>query len=656
MEPVRLFTAFHLNIAFSSIAETARPDVVARCYWPLLRLIEASPLRAGIEASAYTLEVIDAIDPAWTRMFRALIAQGKAELIGSGYVQLIGPLVPADVNTANLRIGNRRYEALLGLRPRVGLVNEQAYASGLIANYLAEGYEALVMEWNNAARAHPEWPRTIRLAPVLAADQHGRQIPMLWNDSVGFQKFQRYVHGETELAEELAYLAAQLAPGAKAFCLYGNDVEVFDFRPGRFATEVVIEAGEWERIRALVDALGDDRRFAFALPSDVLRDCAPEGPPRQLESAATPVLVKKQPKYNLTRWAVTGRDDIGINSACWRIYQRLAADPRATDAEWQELCYLWSSDFRTHITTSRWTAYRERLARADGRGDTASSQAVGGTPLAESDGRVVRERRRLVVRAPGVEAVVNLRRGLALDELTFPDVAPMPVAGTIGHGTLDDIALSADWYTGNLVLEAPGAHKVTDLEPVRDLTVVEDEDGLVRISGTIETRLGNIEKSLRFGAPAGTIEVRYRLQWTTLPRGSLRLGFVTLIPAAFEADSLMYRTHNGGAEMERFCLARSVVEHGAPVSFLVSASHAVGVTGGVLELGDQRRAIRVTIDKGTAALVGMVTHRRVGDSFFCQVQFSAMELDDTSVSSGGDVRPPHEIVLRFSGLRRQEEG
>lgn len=98
---MRLFTVFHLNISFSSVEESQRPDIVKRCYWPLLKLIETSALRAGIEAPAYTLEVVDAIDPQWTASLRALIVSGKVEFIGSGYSQLIGPLVPAAVNEAN---------------------------------------------------------------------------------------------------------------------------------------------------------------------------------------------------------------------------------------------------------------------------------------------------------------------------------------------------------------------------------------------------------------------------------------------------------------------------------------------------------------------------------------------------------------------------
>ncbi|MGQ9812633.1 MAG: hypothetical protein ACUVQ2_04420 [Dissulfurimicrobium sp.] len=37
-----------------------------------------------------------------------------------------------------------------------------------------------------------------------------------------------------------------------------------------------------------------------------------------LKSAEQPVPVKKQAKYNLIRWALTGRDDFGLNTSCWQ--------------------------------------------------------------------------------------------------------------------------------------------------------------------------------------------------------------------------------------------------------------------------------------------------------------------------------------------------
>ena len=106
ISPLRLYAVFHLNLAYSSIEEDQRPEVVRRCYWPLLRLAREFGLPLGIEATGYTLETIAAIDPSWVDELRRLTAEGPCEFIGSGYAQIIGPLVPAEVNAANLRLGN----------------------------------------------------------------------------------------------------------------------------------------------------------------------------------------------------------------------------------------------------------------------------------------------------------------------------------------------------------------------------------------------------------------------------------------------------------------------------------------------------------------------------------------------------------------------
>ncbi len=61
MKLSRLYTVFHLNLAFSSIREEDHRQVINACYWPLLRLCdEGYPL--GLELTGYTLEAIDAID------------------------------------------------------------------------------------------------------------------------------------------------------------------------------------------------------------------------------------------------------------------------------------------------------------------------------------------------------------------------------------------------------------------------------------------------------------------------------------------------------------------------------------------------------------------------------------------------------------------
>src|SRR6185295_11921738 len=217
---LHLFTIFHLNLAYSSIEEAQRPDVVRRCYWPLLRLAERTGAPIGIEASGFTLETVAAIDSEWLDALRALVASGRCEFVGSGYAQLIGPLVPAAVNAANLRIGHGVYERLLGFRPRLAFVNEQAYSAGLIQHYVDAGYAAIVMEWDNPARAHPEWDAEWRYFPQVAAGQHRETIPLIWNKAIAFQQFQRYAHDESSLEDYLGYLAGHQSDAPRALAMY----------------------------------------------------------------------------------------------------------------------------------------------------------------------------------------------------------------------------------------------------------------------------------------------------------------------------------------------------------------------------------------------------------------------------------------------------
>ena len=616
---LRLFALFHLNLAFSSIEEEQRGDVIARCYWPLLKLAEEhGPI--GIEATGFTLEEIAARDPAWIAKARALVACGRIELIGSGYAQIIAPLVPARVTEENLAIGNECYERLLGIRPHLALVNEQAYSGGLVGLYLDAGYRALLMDWDNPAAHHPEWPAEARYRAERALGADGRTIALLWTNTVAFQKLQRFAHGDIELDAYLGYLRGQRAQNPRALCCYASDAEIFDFRPGRYKTEEKISAdSEWLKLERAFAAIAREPGFELIKPSEVLNTANLRRQPLRLESAACPIPVKKQRKYNLSRWAVTGRDDLGINAACERIYRGLS-DTKADRAAWKELCYLWSSDFRTHITEKRWKAVCARLADMEARWTKASGN-LGFKPR----GAAIAQRH-IDIKTPRVTAQLDRRRGLALSSLKFAHHAT-PSLGGLPHGYFDDIHVQADWYTGDCVFEAPGEHKITDLETCDAQVWVEKGDTFA--FARIDTPKGAIEKTMRFHADLPRVDFDIAMHWEEFGRGSLRLGHFTLLPDAFEWSKLSLTTHNGGKDFETFVLANQNADHGAPVSFLVSASHGLGMTEGWAEIGDDRTRLRIEIDRETAPLLGLLTHRRVGGSLFCQLVLSALELDDT---------------------------
>ncbi|HEY1837139.1 MAG TPA: hypothetical protein VGG36_05755, partial [Rhizomicrobium sp.] len=125
------------------------------------------------------------------------------------------------------------------------------------------------------------------------------------------------------------------------------------------------------------------------------------------------------------------------------------------------------------------------------------------------------------------------------------------------------------------------------------------------------------------------VEFDIAFHWSDWGKGSLRLGHITLLPDAFEWPSLCLTTHNGGKESETFSLNGQRVDHGAPVSFLVSCSHGVGMTEGWATLGDSKTRIRIDVDRATAPLLGVLTHKQAGGSLFCQFVLSALELDET---------------------------
>lgn len=672
-QAVRLLCLFHLNLAFSSLEEEAHAEVIRRCYRPALELACETDFPIALEATGWTLRRIAQLDPGWIELLRELLAQERVEFVGSAHAQCAAPLLPAQVNAWNLRLGREVYEELLGVAPRIALVCEQVYSPGLVPLYLEAGYEALIVDWDNARRSHPQWPAEHRLHPQRARGG-GRSIPIVWSKSIAFQKFQRFAHGELTLERYLDYVRGVVtdALSGGALMLYANDVEIFDHRPGRFAAEPDLREDEWQRIATGLRALREQGAGIPVLPSDVLDllDAPGAGHELQLESASQPIPVKKQDKYNVSRWAVSGRDDIGINTRCWRLYERLRGEGCEDQERWRELCELWASDFRTHITQARWEVYLERLAAAErewlirvpGEGVPAQAplatqardRAVAGPawealePVGEA-GALGHEGDILALRAGALALRLNLRRGMAIEAFADARLSERPLLGTLEHGYFPTIELGADFYSGHLVQESPLTHKVTDLERVQP-RVGRDARGRLCVLARIATELGPVEKAIRLD-PAG-VELEWTLLWPELPHGSLRLGYVTLLPAAFQARSLWYATHNGGAESETHRIDCPAFDHGGAVSALVSARQGLGLTEGVVLLGDAQRALRVEVDQACARPLGLVSWVPGAERWLLRLCFALTESDETR--RGAIPRAPGEpqrVRLRISAER-----
>ena len=323
----------------------------------------------------------------------------------------------------------------------------------------------------------------------------------------------------------------------------------------------------------------------------------------------------------MSRWALTGRNDLDLNAACFE-RERVLSREGGSEEDWRDLCRSWSSDLRTHLTEERWSQCAASAAPASFLdGPEAES---GGEPRPDLTRTEVHHGpRRLTITTDGVELVLLPRRGLAVESLRFPGVTGSPLLGTLPHGYFEDIDWAADFYTGHTVLDLPARERITDLEKTRPrIRVFSDR---IEVLGQIETPLGSIPKCFRVFADH--VELGYGFsKLGERPTGVLRTGFLTLHPDGL-GEHLSLCCENGGPR-ERFEI-QGDFDHGASVSPLVSSRALFGATAGRLELDDGETSLEISWPNWKSAALPLLTARRVRDTRFIRLAFSLAEVDET---------------------------
>ena len=439
---MNIYSIFHLNLMYSSISISSRNSVIKNCYWPLLTLADMG-IPIGIEATALTLKIIKDLEPRWIKKLKQLISIGNVEFIGSGYSQIIGPLVPYDVNFKNQYFGIKEYSKILNITPKTALINEMAYSNGITEAYIENGYDTIIMEWNNSKRYKIGWNENWKFYPQRLKIPKNKFINLIWVDSIAFQQFQRYAHGEISLKKYMKFIKSNLDKIDRNFPIYSSDAEVFNYRPGRFNTEKINNEDEWERIYNLFKLIKTKNWASFINPSEVLlskNELAYND--LSLESVFQPIVVKKQEKYNITRWAMTGIDDLKINSRCYQIFEKTKALELKNEEHWKKIFYFWSSDFRTHINENRWKKFYKELttyANSLVEGDTEKKIKTEKFLLKKKD-------RFVQAKSDNIELKLNSLKGYCIESLKLMKYGKKSLIGTVGHGYYSDIELAADFF------------------------------------------------------------------------------------------------------------------------------------------------------------------------------------------------------------------
>jgi len=360
----------------------------------------------------------------------------------------------------------------------------------------------------------------------------------------------------------------------------------------------------------------------------------------KLVNAAYPVPVKKQAKYNIARWAVTGRNDLWLNTMCHRIAKYLAKSKNNDHDDWRELCELWASDLRTHITDKRWSKAKSQLnvllnqhgitnafgrgREIDGKRDplTNAIGQYGGAKIAIDEEGIL-----LCISTKNIKLKLNLRRGLAIQSLAFSSHKMEPCIGTLPHGHFSCISLGADYYSGGLVVELPlQRRRVTDLEKVEPTFLIKD-NGNIEICAEIKTQFGSIVKVVEVSTSDEKVSLSYNfLKWDKIV-GSVRLGVITLLNQ-FSYNNTKILCSNGGENNEIFNFSGEF-NHTKPASTLVSSSRGLGATTGKIQIVNNGKGINLQWDPSECAAMPMLHNESFNNRTLSRVLFSIKEVDDT---------------------------
>ena len=121
--------------------------------------------------------------------------------------------------------GLRIYNEILSIAPEIALVNEMVFSSSLVDLYYEHGYRGLAMDSENMKLAlGNDDPHEIVL-PNYAEGPKGATLPVLWTNSLLFQKVQHFAHGDISLDEYLSFMKKYTASESEAVCIYSNDLD-----------------------------------------------------------------------------------------------------------------------------------------------------------------------------------------------------------------------------------------------------------------------------------------------------------------------------------------------------------------------------------------------------------------------------------------------
>ena len=618
------YSLFHINTSFSAVDTKNLKYLISKCYWPLLDLVEKNNFKISIESSGKSLIDINKIDKEWILKLRHLIKNKKCEFIGSGFAQIIGPAVPYEINYRNLEYGNEIYKKLLDFKPLIALVNEQAFSNSLISIY-NKFYKAIIIDHLN----HPFY-HTDNHEPQILVDDHKNSIPVIWSNSVSFQRFQRYIFGDINLDDYFYYLKHYKN---NFFCLYSSDAEIFDYRPKGKKSERPLYNNEWIKISNLYKLLSNSKQLKFFFFKDLLNSLN-ANKKIKLTSIIKPTIVKKQKKYNINRWLLAGKNNLELNTLCYRAFNSIKNQKKHRIKSLNKLCELWGSDFRSFVTKKKIQFFYRNITKL-----INSEKIIKQNPffsknlnfLNKNIKNFCENKNYIEFKNSNCSLILNKKKGLTIDSFIDSSINRKKLFGTIKQGSIKNSIFENDFFSSHYyILNKSNLKRYAGLS-----------ENKIQIFSTknyfIARTIDNIHKNTKISKEVilnkNKCQLIINYNFKNLVSSYARINFITLNPEIFIKKRIFVKSNLGGTKQESFNLIDKNFNHGSfveNVGSIVTSNNSIPATKGVFIIGDNKKEIHFTIDQNLSCLIPMIEYEKKNNTYLFRLFFSAKESDETS--------------------------
>jgi len=629
-----VYLFFHLNLFFSSLPENKRKEVINKCYWPLLNLIDKSDFNIGLEITGWTLNEIKKLDNKWIIFFKKLLKENKTYLIGSSYTQAIFPLIPYEVNNFNIKYGKQIYKKILNQIPKVAYVNEQCFSKSVVDLYKNENYQTLIMDWDciknnqNIKQQFKFYPQKLK--------GNKKTIDVIWNSSNNFQNFQKIINSKLCNTEYLNIFNKANSFQEGIVNVYGSDAEIFDFRLKRFENEANISnknISEWKKIHRVLDQFKE--KFIFLNLNQLYKINFKSKFNKQsidITSLKNNLPTKKQRKYNPLRWYVGGQDNYSINTLCWRIY--LSSNKSINVLK--KLCYFWSSDFRTHIEKKRWKNFFQQIKK-----DTKHlvkkklvedifKEKIYDFYLKKNHYLLKNDKESIYYDDGSCFFSLDKERGLTLKSFgLIKNKSYYSYIKKYNQGYFYSDRLNVDFYSGHNVMENSNS-KYSDLDKRGEIKVNKRKNFIIFSNKFYIKNIARINKQWHFDTKEKILYLHNKIMLYGNEFLSIRSNYFNLNHEIFDLKNLKISTKNGGSDNETFSLNKNEnFFHDDSLSPKFTAQNCFGNTGGTVSFGDKKNEINFKVfhQIGTSAPM-LCFQKDKNNSYFLRFLTSFKENND----------------------------